>query len=124
MKKFYITMTVLLMGVCLSGCNWTDDDFLGTWESYAYYDGYEEYNIYGIDRVRYTFYDDGTGLYVQNNGLRTHFEWHEYRYGHFYLRHSDGLTEDLYYRFDRGDLIMSDSPNFYTYTVYRYSSYY
>lgn len=117
-------LLLFTLTVAMSGCSWEDDNFLGTWESFAYSDGYNEYELSYYERVTYSFYNDGTGFYVQNNGLRTQFYWTEYSRGHLYLRHSDGLTQDFYYRFDRGDMIMSESPGFYTYTVLRYRGHY
>ena len=91
MKTAKYLFTLLLMSVMLSGCEFDDrDDFLGTWESYAECDGYEEYEQYAYERTTYSFYADGTGYYIQNN-LRTTFYWDRLSSRHLYLRHSDGL---------------------------------
>ncbi|GEM_PF-3098927 len=120
MKTAKYLFTLLLMSVMLSGCEFDDrDDFLGTWESYAECDGYEEYEQYAYERTTYSFYADGTGYYIQNN-LRTTFYWDRLSSRHLYLRHSDGLVEDFYYRYDRGDMLVSADPTFYTYIIYRY----
>ena len=125
MKTLQRLTLLVLVALSLNACNWDDDDFLGTWESYAYCDGYDEYELYDYERVVYAFYNDGTGYYSQydsyyNRWYTTDFRWDEYSHGHLYLRHSDGLTEDFYYRFDHGDMLVSESPSMYTYTVFSY----
>ncbi|MBO7609393.1 MAG: hypothetical protein J6S96_04245 [Muribaculaceae bacterium] len=120
MKTVKYLFTLLMLSVMLSGCGWDDrEDFLGTWESYAYCDGYDEYEQYDYERVTYAFYDDGTGYYIQES-LRTTFYWDRIGSRHLRLRHSDGLTEDFYYRFDRGDMLMSSNNSFHEYLVFRY----
>ncbi|MBO4870782.1 MAG: hypothetical protein J5565_02220 [Muribaculaceae bacterium] len=114
----YLTM-LLLMTFAVNSCGFEEDDFLGTWESYAEYNGYEEYELYDYERVIYAFYNDGTGFYTQS-GRRTQFYWDELSRGHLYLRHSDGLTEDFFYRFDRGDMLVSTDRSFRTYQVFAY----
>ena len=119
-------MMLLVMTLAVSSCGFEKNDyldFLGTWDSYAYFDGYDEYELYNSERVSYSFYDDGTGFYIQNN-LRTQFYWDEISRGYLRLHHSDGLTEDFYFRFDRGDMLVSDSRSFYTYYVFAYAGRY
>ena len=120
MKTIKYLFALALMSVMLTGCGLDDkDEFLGTWESYAFCDGYEEFEQYDYERMTYCFYDDGTGYYIQGT-IRTTFYWDKMSGRHLYLRHSDGLTEDIYYRFDRGDMLMSGEPSFHTYTVFQY----
>ncbi|MBQ7691517.1 MAG: hypothetical protein IJT30_10075 [Muribaculaceae bacterium] len=119
MKTLNRLAILLLMAVALVSCEWEDDDFLGAWESYAYNDGHGEYELYDNDRSTYVFYSDGTGYYSQWN-FSTDFRWSEYSYGHLVLHHSDNLVEDFYYRFDRGDMLVSGDRSFYTYTVFSY----
>lgn len=120
MKTVKYLIVLLLMSVMLAGCEFDDrDEFLGTWDSFAYFDGYDEYEQYDYERTTYAFYADGTGYYIQDN-LRTTFYWDRMSSRHLYLRHSDGLVEDFYYRFDRGDMLVSADPSFHYYTVYRY----
>ena len=119
MKTLQRLTLVLVLALALGACRWEDDDFLGTWESYAYFDGYDEYELYLDERSTYSFYRDGTGFYSQL-GYRNEFVWDEYNRGHLYLRHSDGDVEDFYYKFSRGDMLVSPTPSFRTYTVFRY----
>ena len=123
MKRVKYLMMLLVMTLAVSSCGFESNDFLGTWESFAYFDGYEEIGLYDYERVSYSFYNDGTGFYVQNN-LRTQFYWDEYSHGHLYLRHSDGLTEHFYYRYDRGDMLVSGDRSFSTYTVFAFTGRY
>ena len=120
MKTVKCLFTLILVSIMLTGCGFDDrDDFLGTWESYAYCDGYAEYELYDDEVVSYAFYEDGMGYYIQGN-LRTTFEWYREGRNHLRLRHSDGLVEDLYYRFDGRDMLISNESYFDHYYVMAY----
>lgn len=125
MKTLKRLTLLMILALAFSGCDWEDDDFLGTWESYAYYDGWDEFELYNDERCSYSFYRDGSGRYTQIDPVTrryysTDFIWDEYSRGHLYLRHSDGEVEDFYYRFSRGDMLVSSSPSFHTYYVFSY----
>ena len=117
MKTLKYMAMLLLMTFALSGCGFDEDDFLGTWESYAEYDGYEEYELYDYERESYTFYNDGTGIYVHNN-IPSYFRWTELSRGHLLLQHDNYLDEDFFYRFDRGDMLVCTDRMFHTYRVF------
>ena len=105
MKTLKYLFTLLLVSITLTGCGFDDrEDFLGTWESYIYCDGYDEYELYPDERVTYTFYEDRMGYYTQGN-LSIPFEWYKEGRNHLILRYSDGLTEDFFYQFDGPDMI-------------------
>lgn len=126
MKKFLhkslLLTIVAVMAMSLSSCDerfWRDD-VLGTWGLIAYSDEYNEYSVGYHDYMyeEYVFYEDGSGFYTSNSGVRTQFYWDEYSSRHLVLKHSDGMVEDFYYRYDRGDLVMSHDPSFVYYYVY------
>ena len=125
MKTLQRLTWLLLLAVLVGGCELVEDDFLGTWESYAYYDGYEETGLYPDEYCTYAFFRDGTGIYSRQNSINgrmyeTDFRWQELSRGHLYLRHSDGEVEDFYYRFRGGDMLVSSTPSFHTYMIYAY----
>ncbi|MCQ2288924.1 MAG: hypothetical protein MJZ74_07475 [Muribaculaceae bacterium] len=123
MKRALQLMIVLMMGLSFSSCEfhepYYDAPFLGAWESIQYGEGNYEYDLRLGEYHRYTFYRDGTGAYVQEDGLRTRFYWDEYGRDRLELRHDDGLRETLYYDFDGPYMLLSTRSNFYTYYLYR-----
>lgn len=123
MKRTLQLMIVLIMGLTFASCDFRDEPyydapFLGKWESVRYGEGKYEYDIRLGEYHRYTFYSDGTGAYVQEDGLRTRFYWDEYGYNRIELRHDDGLRETLYYDFDGRYMLLSTQSSFYTYYLY------
>ncbi|MBR5102622.1 MAG: hypothetical protein IK092_05815 [Muribaculaceae bacterium] len=120
MKKIYHLLIVALLVPLFSACDEFDTaPYLGTWGLVAYGEnGHEWEASYGSDYEEYVFYDDWTGFFSNGMGVRTQFYYDERGSRHLYLRHSDGITEDIYYRFDRGYMIMSNNSSFYSYRVY------
>ena len=112
-------LVLLVVSVMLSGCGFEDDyeEILGMWDSFAFYDGYEEYEQNEYERDTYTFYRDGTGIYLHGT-TRTSFSWEMVGNRHVFLRHSDLMDEDFYYRFDGRYMLVSGDRYFNTYTVY------
>ena len=130
MKRFFYMLLLAVISMTVVSCDereWWDtphitDDVVGSWESYYEFDGYEEFDIWGSDVMRYDFYRDLTGRY-------TFFSAGRYYYIDFLWRtdgnrlqiwYDDGLIENMYYSFDlNGDLIVSSSRYFNQYIAYR-----
>ena len=122
MKRVLQLMMIVMLGVTFNSCDFRDDPyydapFLGSWESVSYVEGNYEYDLKYGEYHRYTFYSDGTGVYIQEDGLRTRFFWDGYR-DKIELRHDDGVREIVYFDFDGRYLLLSQRSSFYSYYVY------
>ena len=103
------------------------DNIIGSWESYYGYDGVYEYDLVGMDVVRYDFYANYTGRYTYYDPyygpLYVDFDWDTYG-DRLVIRYYDGDYDYLYYGYDsRGFLILSTDSRFYRYTAYRPAGY-
>ena len=61
MKRVKYLMMLLVMTLAVSSCGFESNDFLGTWESFAYFDGYEEIGLYDYERLTYSVSSGGSG---------------------------------------------------------------
>ena len=123
MKKIFSLLTLAVMSVMLTSCFDNDGPhydpaFIGPWETVSYVKGNFEYPITPASWHRYVFYRDGTGYYEQDD-LRTQFFWDEIGPDRIEMRHSDGVVERRYWDVVRGELLLSQSYDFYDYYVYR-----
>lgn len=123
MKKIYTLMMMFTLMVALSSCG--DDyyysDLLGRWQKVSVIENDYEYDLARGEYEEYVFFDNGTGLYQNEYGTRVDFWWDEYGHDRVHIRFSDGIVEDLYYRFEGSYLIMSDTPSFRNGRVFRYA---
>jgi len=126
MKKLYFYMMTAVMALTMASCSSWDspyyvDDIVGSWTSEYYSDGYDEYDLYGYDVVRYDFYQNHTGRYTYYSSIGlayVDFDW-ETRGNRLFIRYYDGDYEDLYYGYDNyGYLILSLDRYFFQYTAY------
>ena len=116
-------LVVALLGVVALSCDEPyRSHFYGTWESISFVQNGIEYSIGYGDYETYSFFDDGTGIYTNELGGRMDFYWDEYDYDQLKLRYFNGETVWVYYRFDRGDLLMTRDASWWNYWVYRYTS--
>lgn len=132
MKKIYNLLLVAVIAMAMTSCDGWDspyriDDIVGSWESYYGYNGAYEYDLVGIDVVRYDFYANYTGRYTYYDPyygpLYVDFDWDTYG-DRLVIRYYDGDYDYLYYGYDsRGFLILSTDSRFYRYTVYRPAGY-
>lgn len=121
MKKLYCMFALLLLTLSFSSCETERySSLLGRWERIAIVINDVEYDIGPGEWECYIFYEDGTGIY-RNDYEAYDFFWDNYGRDRLHIRYSDGKIDDLYYRFDRGDLELSPSINFYNGSIYRYT---
>ena len=92
----------------------------GTWESISYVENDREYSIAYGDYERYSFFNDGTGVFTDEYGNRVDYYWDEYGRDQVKFRYFTGETVWAYYDFSRGDLLMTTDSSWRRYTVYRY----
>ncbi|MBR1882527.1 MAG: hypothetical protein IJ808_05855 [Muribaculaceae bacterium] len=120
MKKLYYLATLAVLMLAVTSCE--DDDhyyILGHWEKVAVVENGYEYPLDYGEYEEYYFYDDGTGIYWSETGIQTEFFWNTDYNNQLYIRHSDGLTERLYYRMRHGELLLSEDWAFNNYRVFR-----
>lgn len=121
MRKLYSILVLAVLMLSLNSCDERHryhDPILGSWEAVSYVEGNYEYNINPQAYHRYSFYEDGTGIYVDDRGYRYDFIWD---YGGSYqlrLRYHDGSVDWLYYDFDGRYLLLSTDYDFFSYYVY------
>ncbi len=121
MKKIYHILSILLLTTVLSGCETGRySDLLGRWERIAIVIDNVEYNVRAGEWECYVFYEDGTGIY-KNDYEGFDFYWDDYSHERLHIRYSDGVVDDLYYRFNNGDLELSPTRSFYNGSIYRYT---
>ena len=137
MKKYYYILLLAVISMTSVSCDeWVFYDtppavcsasIVGSWESDYEYDGYAAYNIRGYDVVSLDFYKDHTGCYYfySDWGLSyIDFEWNICG-NRIQLWYEDDYYEELYYGYkDNGFLMLSQSPYFDYYIVYRSVSVY
>ena len=97
-------------------------DVCGCWESCYGYDGYSEYDIWGLDVVGFEFDTDLTGCYYYFSGMGytyIDFKWEMYG-DRILIWYIDGFYEEVYFNYDDyGFLVLSSSKYFHDYTAYR-----
>ncbi len=126
MKKFYTMLALATMLVALSSCSrdydyYRHSDLLGRWEKVSVIEDGREYELVRGEYEQYIFYDNGTGWYQNEMGTRVDFYWDERGYDKVEIRFRDGIIEALYYEFDRGDLILWDTPSRLNGRVFQYT---
>ena len=125
MKKIYTLLALAILMLVMSSCGddyyYRSSDLLGRWQKISVIDEGYEYDLVVGEYEEYIFYDDGTGIYQNEMGTRVDFFWDERGYNKVDIRFSDGITEYLYYEFDRGDLILWDTSSRRNGRVFRYS---
>lgn len=133
MKKIYHIATLLLVMLALNSCGdeprWYEDDIIGHWTAEYYYDGNHFFNLAAYDVDHFTFYRGGTGRYEGYDDYGhlyyTDFDWDFFGRDQIEISFYEGGRRSYlryYYDWDRdGYLLLSESPNFYTYIGYRYS---
>lgn len=124
-KLLVITMLVMLFQSCREPYReFYRSELLGSWESISYVDNNREYSIpYGEYEV-FSFYDNGTGRFIDEFGHRTDFYWTEYGRSEVEIRYFTGEIVRAFYDFSRGDLLMTTDASWRHYTVYRYTNAY
>ncbi len=122
MKKIYSLLTIVTLMVTLTGCgnDYRYSDLLGRWELVSVIENEYEYELERGEYEEYTFYDNGTGIYLNEFGTRVDFYWDEYS-RKVDIRFSDGIIEHLYYEFDRDYLILYDTSSRRNGRVFRYA---
>lgn len=120
MKRTYILMTLLAVMALLYSCE-THSRLLGRWETVSIIQNGYEYDLARGEYEQYIFYDNGTGLYINEFGTRVDFYWDERSYGKLSMRFSDGIVETPYYEFDGNYLILWDNSMRRDGRVFRYT---
>ena len=123
MKKIYTLLTLATLLVAMSSCghDYYNSDLLGRWEKVSVIENGYEYELERGEYEQYIFYNNGTGIYVNEFGTRVDFYWDEYGYDRVNIRFSDGITEYLYYSFDRGYLILWETASHRNGRVFQYT---
>ena len=123
MKKVYTILAAAIMMVAFSSCedDYRFSDLLGRWQLISVIEDGYEYEAESSEYEEYTFYDDGRGAYVNAFGTRVDFWWDERGHNKLDIRFDDGITEYLYYEFDRGDLILYENSSRRDGRVFRYA---
>ena len=102
-------------------------DIVGKWVSDYEFDGYVAYDIRGYDVVSLDFYQDHTGCYYfySKVGLSyIDFEWSNCN-NRIQIWYEDGYFEEMYFGYKgEGYLMLSQSPYFDSYIVYRSVGFY
>ena len=125
MKKIYTLLTLAILFVAMSSCErsiyYYSSDLLVRWEKGSVIENGYEYELARGEYEQYIFYDNGTGIYVNEFGTRVDFYWDEYGHDRVNIRFSDGIDEYLYYSFDRGYLILWETASHRNGRVFEYT---